>query len=688
MTPTPSYADVQAAAGRTADRLDALAAALDRLGPPLAATADNLRAKAIQVRAGRFRVLVVGEFSRGKSTLLNAVLGAPVLTQKVTPSTAVVTVLRHADAPEVEVTFTDGRPAERPTMAEFLKRYELAVADTTEAAAVAERFRHVERAVIGYPVDLCRDGVELVDSPGLGDHKARSDRTLGFVRDRGTDAVVMVLSATQLFTLEEEHFLDAVLLPLGLRNVFFVVNMWNLIDESVVRPEDADAQRAELNARIAQRLAPFCALDGRDRSAERVFRVNALGALKARLRTPVAAGMLDESGVPAFEDALRRFLVDDRAKARADVVAGLARGVAADADRYVATQLALADRSVAEVEAERAALEPQLDRLRAIRRHTVSYLQGQSSVLQDRLGVSLHEHIRKVSAGLPDDVAKFDLSAITNRSLVWEAVKGKLSSAAEERFAAEVRACLEPQVQRLMERRFGQWHRAVVGHELKAVEADVDKHLQEEAAEYLRVLREIDERIGGQGSPKAIGELIRGWLGEVGGPADGPIHLPIGDAFRDVVGVIVATVIAEVVAEVVLHVATGGVTLIISAVLASARLGMREMTLRASLSDAIVTAVRDGLATMGDTHLAAIRAHVRAGFDGLEAQIGGAMAAEIDLIAAGLQDVIDRKRAAEYSAAAERARLTAAQAAIRAAAAELTAAGGGRAGGEEAALGI
>jgi tRNA U34 5-carboxymethylaminomethyl modifying GTPase MnmE/TrmE len=171
--------------------------------------------------------------------------------------------------------------------------------------------------VVRYPIELCRHRVDLVDSPGLGVHQTRTQRTQSFLNR--ADAIVMVLDATQLLKLEEVHFLDTVLLPRGLKNIFFVINKWNLVEEAMVRPEDLEANCRELEARIYDKLTPFCVIGGIDRSAERIFRINALGALRARLRKPPAVAMLEESNVPTFEAALQRFLVEDRGKARADV---------------------------------------------------------------------------------------------------------------------------------------------------------------------------------------------------------------------------------------------------------------------------------------------------------------------------------------------------------------------------------
>src|SRR5450432_2915292 len=65
-------------------------------------SAMQLEELAERVQAGLFRVLVVGEFKRGKSTLINALLGANLLPANVTPTTALLTLIKYG--PEVEIT--------------------------------------------------------------------------------------------------------------------------------------------------------------------------------------------------------------------------------------------------------------------------------------------------------------------------------------------------------------------------------------------------------------------------------------------------------------------------------------------------------------------------------------------------------------------------------------------------------
>src|SRR5580698_8817700 len=78
---------------------------------------EQLAALLDRLDAARLRVLVVGEAKRGKSTLINALLGRAVLPTGVTPLTAVPTTVTHGTGEAMEVAFAGGRTAHRPLSA-------------------------------------------------------------------------------------------------------------------------------------------------------------------------------------------------------------------------------------------------------------------------------------------------------------------------------------------------------------------------------------------------------------------------------------------------------------------------------------------------------------------------------------------------------------------------------------------
>jgi len=184
-----------------------------------------------------FIVTVLGEFKRGKSTLLNALLAQDLLPHDVTPTTAAICVLRYSNERSLVVHWADGREETRELSKDSLESF------TAEADFDPERLDYLE---IGLPSDLLQGGLVIVDTPGVNDlNHHRSEVAARFVPR--SDAVVFVLSAAAPVRRTELEFLDTKILEAGLERILFVANFADLIDQS---------ELADLQERVARRLAP------------------------------------------------------------------------------------------------------------------------------------------------------------------------------------------------------------------------------------------------------------------------------------------------------------------------------------------------------------------------------------------------------------------------------------------------
>jgi len=137
-----------------------LEAALDQLAA-LGTAEDRERIASVRDRldAARLRVLVAGEAKRGKSTLINALIGRPVLPAGVTPLTAVATTVRYGTDPHAEVRFADGHEEKQPISA---------LTDlVTERGNPGNRQR-IATVTVYLDAPVLAGGVELVDTPGTG----------------------------------------------------------------------------------------------------------------------------------------------------------------------------------------------------------------------------------------------------------------------------------------------------------------------------------------------------------------------------------------------------------------------------------------------------------------------------------------------------------------------------------------
>ncbi|BAY66418.1 hypothetical protein NIES22_65570 [Calothrix brevissima NIES-22] len=261
---------------------------------------------------GVFRLLVLGDMKRGKSTFLNALIGENLLPTNVNPCTAVLTVLRFGQQKQVTVHFNDSKKPDRLDFESFKVRYTI---NPEEAKRLEEEgkqaFPDVEYAEVEYPLELLEKGVQIIDSPGLNDTEARNDLTLGYINN--CHAILFVLSATQQFTLGEQRYLENYIKERGL-TVFFLINAWDEIQRRLIDPDNL-TEKQEAEERVRQvfktNLTKYCQVDGEDIYDERVFEVSSLNALRQRLKSP--SGSLEGTGFPEFIKALNTFLTKERA---------------------------------------------------------------------------------------------------------------------------------------------------------------------------------------------------------------------------------------------------------------------------------------------------------------------------------------------------------------------------------------
>jgi GTPase SAR1 family protein len=421
----------------------------------LEAEIDALRSLSGRLRDGRFRVLLIGCFSAGKSTLLNALCGEPVLPVKVNPCTAILTEVRWGEQPGVEV--HRGESVESMSLPAFLAEYQLRATEVSEAGAeVTDRFSGVDKAVLSWPLGLLRDGVSLVDTPGLDDDEVRTARTLSSLPE--ADAVIFVLNASRFLTDLERRLVRQQLLPRGLTNLFFPVTMADLLE---ALSDDPAGERDRVRSRAEQVLTPLCQVDGRSVLDERFFLLDARGALLSRWdrtqkapRIPPDEAALRKSGVPTFEAALARFLVEERGRVEIERTFGAIRRLRSEVGRRAELDRATALATAEELRKRQEDLLPQFAELEAIARRVGRTVDGFVERQKIAVWQDLRDFLARTEEDLPDAVARFDLGALRGidlltprgRDRVEAHIKEQLETWLAERTAAwqqEMRPRLE-----------------------------------------------------------------------------------------------------------------------------------------------------------------------------------------------------------------------------------------------------
>lgn len=166
-----------------------------------------------------YTVAVAGDFKRGKSSLINALLGMPILPMGIEPMTATLNRITYGLSPKVLIKRKD------QTVVEVDIR-ELADYVTKNGIKTA---RTIQEAVIEYPTMLCQNGIDILDTPGLND-----DKEMTSVADAAlhqVHAAVIAVSATLLFSESESQWTADLIALEKLEYLMFAVTFIDRVPE-------------------------------------------------------------------------------------------------------------------------------------------------------------------------------------------------------------------------------------------------------------------------------------------------------------------------------------------------------------------------------------------------------------------------------------------------------------------------
>lgn len=258
--------------------------AVDTQDGTLLAEARELQARLAE---DQFNLMVVGRFSRGKSTLMNALLGGDLLPTGIVPLTSVITTVRYGSRKQVVLHFT-GTGLTREVPLSQLAEY---VTQKQNPGNV----KKLAYAEVQFPIDLLRRGFFFVDSPGLGSPIIENTLTTeSFLPE--ADAFVLVTSYESPLSEEEDRILHRI--RNANKKLYIVINK-----HDTIRAEDRDEAIKFVRARLE--LFSF-------KEEPRIFSLSAREALEAK-QTKNAAE-LERSGLFLFETELMRFLIEERAQ--------------------------------------------------------------------------------------------------------------------------------------------------------------------------------------------------------------------------------------------------------------------------------------------------------------------------------------------------------------------------------------
>jgi nucleotide-binding universal stress UspA family protein len=256
--------------------------------------------------ADTFQLAVVGQFSRGKTTLMNALLGGPYLPMGALPMTSVITRVRYGSRPKAIVRRrASGLGVEVP-LAE--------VAGYIAHASATRAEQQVVSAEVEVPAEILRLGFEFIDTPGVGSAiEINTATTRQFLPQ--ADAVIFVTGFDSPLTQAEAGFLADTVRHAG--KLFLVLNKRDLVSG-----QDADAALEFVRNRLRADLG---------NAGPRLFGLSALRALEAVVHGDDQG--LDGSGLPDLHAELKEFLTADKTRLFLRNIAGRAARLVAGQQR-------------------------------------------------------------------------------------------------------------------------------------------------------------------------------------------------------------------------------------------------------------------------------------------------------------------------------------------------------------------
>ncbi|GAB4289517.1 MAG: dynamin family protein [Oscillatoriaceae cyanobacterium] len=402
-------------------------------------TESNIRQLEARILTDNFKVLVLGEFNRGKSTFINALLRQEVLPAYSTPTTAIINEVKWGNQPKAilyhkKPASGSGRsPQEIPV--DKIEEY-VVVKDSGKKETKDSPYEKVE---LFWPLELCRNGVEIIDSPGLNENEVRQQVTVDYLSR--VDAVLFVLSCEQLGPSISEQKMIELLSNCGHEDIFFICNRFN------------DIRKKEEQERVKKHgLSQFGNLT--KQGTQGVFFITAVDALDGYLDKDVSR--IKNSGIEGVEQALAMFLAKERGRVkivRSEKVFRMSieesRKIIPQREAMLRTDLQTLEKRYADTQESLRLLEKEREsivrRISNFREDIKELVRGKSRELLSKVGDKIENWVQEYTIQaniklLSKDV--FNMEAAAKR--VVEEVTQHLSSKVEKEFTQWQRQELQP----------------------------------------------------------------------------------------------------------------------------------------------------------------------------------------------------------------------------------------------------
>jgi GTPase SAR1 family protein/gas vesicle protein len=210
----------------------------------------------------QLHLAVIGEFSSGKSTLINAFLEDDLLPTSALVATAAVAQIRHGAQLYVKAGIKTTSPTawqNQPALAKTLNLLKLQ-ADRPEVDIAEQRYlvrqvttdetiiQHLTSVTIAHPAGFLQSNIIILDTPGTNATQVHHGEITRQVVEQEADAAIILIPATAPLSQSLKAFLDESLRPYLHRCIFVITRM------DQVKPQEQDDLLADIRSRLRNQL--------------------------------------------------------------------------------------------------------------------------------------------------------------------------------------------------------------------------------------------------------------------------------------------------------------------------------------------------------------------------------------------------------------------------------------------------
>lgn len=349
--------------------------------------AQKARDTSKRMKAHVFSVGIMGEFKRGKSTVINALLGEKIAPADVVPASATLNRITYGPVPRATILYKDGHCEEVPVdkIADYVTKI------SESAAATAEL---VEQAVVEYPCQFCQNNVEIIDTPGLNDDD-RMDAISEAVIPT-LDAVVLVLSASSPFSKSEAEFVRNKLMTSDISRMIVLVNRIDTIYDEEDRVRILDSIKEKIVHEILDRTAAIHGADSRIYQDARskladikIYPLSAVQALQGRIKGK--AELVEQSGILNFEDRLRKLLTQERGALEIGRAAGVITTLVAEGKSALEVRISSLEMTAEEFATNQRKAEAEIRQLRESKSQEMARIRSQGREIKRQMAGIVEE---------------------------------------------------------------------------------------------------------------------------------------------------------------------------------------------------------------------------------------------------------------------------------------------------------